>query len=151
DLAHLRNKQGRFEETLKLYDSILALDYHFKDALALRQETDKRLQESAKSAGEAKSGLPMARVSPGILTGEHKIVDKDVRMVNQRCRVKREIGRGGMGIVYEAWDETLQRPVALKFLPMSLSANDSNDKNLQKFLNEARSAARLNHPNIVTI
>lgn len=63
-------------------------------------------------------------------------------------RVIREIGRGGMGIVYEAEQETLGRHVALKVLP-STAGVDSNC--LLRFRREARSLARLHHTNIVPV
>ena len=60
-----------------------------------------------------------------------------------------EIGRGGMGIVYRARDTRLDRIVALKRLPEGLRRH--HPRALQFFLREAQSAARLNHPNIVTV
>jgi serine/threonine protein kinase/Tfp pilus assembly protein PilF len=63
-------------------------------------------------------------------------------------RIVREIGRGGMGIVYEAEQESLGRHVALKVLPeRSLLA----PKQLQRFQREAQAAARLHHTNIVPV
>jgi len=67
-----------------------------------------------------------------------------------RFEVQREIGRGAMGIVYLALDPALQRPVAIKSLRLAGSATDLTPVQ-QRFLEEARAAARLNHPNIVTV
>jgi len=63
-------------------------------------------------------------------------------------RIERELGRGGMGVVFLARDERLDRAVALKVLPPSLAANPTVR---ERFLREARTAAQLSHPNIVPI
>src|SRR5262249_21119608 len=63
-------------------------------------------------------------------------------------RIVREIGRGGMGIVYEAVQESLGRHVALKVLPAHLR---SSSVYLQRFRREAQSAAKLHHTNIVPV
>jgi eukaryotic-like serine/threonine-protein kinase len=63
-------------------------------------------------------------------------------------RIVREIGRGGMGIVYEAVQLSLGRRVALKVLPFA-AAFDA--KQLQRFHNEAHAAAQLHHTNIVPV
>ena len=63
-------------------------------------------------------------------------------------RIIREIGRGGMGVVYEAVQETLGRSVALKVMPQEYLANPTY---LKRFRREARSAARLHHSNIVPV
>ena len=62
--------------------------------------------------------------------------------------LEREIGRGGMGVVYRGMDVKLDRPVAVKVLPETLG--DVPDVR-ERFLREARTAARLSHPNIVPI
>lgn len=59
-----------------------------------------------------------------------------------------KLGEGGMGVVYKAMDITLQREVAIKFLPQLVTAGDEEKKRLKI---EAQSAGVLNHPNIATI
>jgi eukaryotic-like serine/threonine-protein kinase len=63
-------------------------------------------------------------------------------------RIDRQIGAGGMGEVYLAFDEKLKRKVALKILPAEFT---SNDERVKRFETEARVISSLNHPNIVTI
>ncbi|MDX1577523.1 MAG: serine/threonine-protein kinase, partial [Gemmatimonadota bacterium] len=63
-------------------------------------------------------------------------------------RLVREIGRGGMGVVYLAEDTRLGRPVALKALPPYLGIGERAKR---RFLSEARAIAALDHPNIATL
>jgi tRNA A-37 threonylcarbamoyl transferase component Bud32 len=62
--------------------------------------------------------------------------------------IHEEIGRGAMGVVYLAWDKVLDRAVALKKLRAGLL---DHPEALRRFYHEARSAARLNHPNIIAV
>ena len=65
-------------------------------------------------------------------------------------RVVRKLGQGGMGAVYEAVDESLQRYVALKVLHAT-NRSGADTKQIQRLLQEAIAQARVNHPNIVHI
>jgi predicted ATPase len=71
----------------------------------------------------------------------------DLPPIPSRYTLLAELGRGGMGVVYRAHDSLLDRPVAVKVL----SSANLNDDGRARLLREAQSAARLNHPNIVSV
>src|SRR6267378_221588 len=75
-----------------------------------------------------------SRFQPGDMLGAYKVLDL--------------VGRGGMGEVYRARDTRLKRDVAIKVLPRGLAGDRER---LSRFEQEARSAAALNHPNIISI
>ena len=70
------------------------------------------------------------------------------RALHGQLVVERELGRGGMGVVYLARDVMLDRAVAMKVLPPHLAAQEEMR---ERFLREARTAARLAHPNVVPV
>lgn len=63
-------------------------------------------------------------------------------------KILEKLGEGGMGVVYKAQDLKLDRPVAVKFLPEHLSASDESKA---RFTQEAKAAAALNNPNILSV
>lgn len=63
-------------------------------------------------------------------------------------QIFRRLGKGGMGIVYQARQLTLDRFVAIKFLSSHLA---ENEEYVQRFLREAQAAARLSHPHIISV
>src|SRR5579884_440609 len=69
---------------------------------------------------------------------------REAASVLGRYRLERRLGAGGFGIVWLAWDERLEREVALKVLPSERIVSG-------RFEREARAAARLNHPGIVVL
>ncbi|MBA4419870.1 MAG: hypothetical protein C0391_01855 [Anaerolinea sp.] len=73
---------------------------------------------------------------------------EEAPLLNNRYRLLQPIGRGGMAHIYAAHDQILDRPVAIKILKQSLSADPAFR---ERFHHEARAAANLSHPNIVTI
>jgi WD40 repeat protein len=95
------------------------------------------LMEKAKSPENATADQPSS--GPASPTSLRQLGD---------YRILREIGRGGMGVVYEADQQSLGRRVALKILPFSAT---QDAKKAARFRREARSAARLHHTNIVPV
>src|SRR5947207_7797225 len=65
-----------------------------------------------------------------------------------RYEIRSKIGAGGMGEVYLAQDTKLDRKVALKILPADVAAHPDR---MRRFVQEAKAASALNHPNIITI
>jgi tetratricopeptide (TPR) repeat protein len=129
-LARLLERQGNAQEALRLYEKVVAEQFDYRDVQQRITELWDRLSGTTQA-------LP-SREPAGIGT----------QAVPPRYRIIREVGRGGMGIVYQAEDDILQRPVAYKVLP---DAVRDDPKALEDFLREARIAAALHHPNIVTI
>src|SRR5258708_14434395 len=72
--------------------------------------------------------------------------------VGGRCRLGAELGRGAMGIVWHGRDELLDRQVAVKQIILAPMASDADARaRYQRTLREARMAARLSHPGLVTV
>jgi len=102
------------------------------DALGFVHQVVPQLRDQAKDATGERPKLP--DVQPVGSLGDFQIL--------------REIGRGGMGVVYEAEQISLGRRVALKVLPFAAMLDE---RQLKRFQNEARAAASLKHANIVSV
>ena len=68
-----------------------------------------------------------------------------------RYEIRRELGRGTMGVVYEAWDPELGRAIALKTVSAVALSKGERERYERRFQAEARAAARLSHPGIVVV
>jgi serine/threonine protein kinase len=110
----------------------------------LRREVETLVTSYERSANFIE--LPAFEVAPELVTN-----DKAGALVGKvigHYRIESLIGVGGMGEVYLGRDERLGRKAALKLLPDSLTTDETQ---LSRFKNEARSASALNHPNILTV
>ncbi|MBI3610488.1 MAG: protein kinase [Nitrospirae bacterium] len=128
NLALIYEKNREYQNALFLFEKILAENYNFKDVRE-RIETVKEGLRREKALSESPK------------TG-------DAGGTRGRYKLSQKLGQGGMGVVYLAEDSVLNRVVAYKVLPPSVR---DNPKVLEGFLQEARVAAAINHPNIVTI
>jgi serine/threonine-protein kinase len=68
-----------------------------------------------------------------------------------KYEIRREVGRGAMGVVYEGWDPMIARRVALKAVRRETLDRADADQMLERFRREAQAAGRLNHPNVVAV
>src|SRR6266436_5490116 len=120
------------------------LDEACHDDEGLRREVGSLLTSYERSENFIE--LPAFEVAPELVTNAKAgaLVGKLIG----HYRIESLIGVGGMGEVYLARDERLGRKAALKLLPDSLTTDETQ---LSRFKNEARSASALNHPNILTV
>src|SRR5919204_6476531 len=107
-------------------------------------DTDSRDQEHRLLASHDRTG---SFLETSALTAENA-VDPLIGRIVGGYRLEARIGAGGMGEVYKAHDTKLDRPVALKLLPVHLA--DDPDR-LRRFHAEARAVSSLNHPHILVI
>jgi len=95
---------------------------------------DSELQATVTGAGP--------RVAPGALSAGEQVA---------RYTVVGELGRGGMGVVYRAYDPELDRMVALKLLPVGAETDDASSAARDRLRREAQALAQLSHPNVVAV
>jgi serine/threonine protein kinase/WD40 repeat protein/Flp pilus assembly protein TadD len=118
-----------------------------------RPEVDDYARRYPQIASVLRHVLPALQVIGSSASGRLALLAESAADIHPEAplgdyRIVREIGRGGMGVVYQAVQISLGREVALKVLPFA-AAMDS--KQLQRFKNEAQAAAHLHHTNIVPV
>ena len=70
------------------------------------------------------------------------------KVFDRRYRIDKIVGIGGMAVVFEAYDQLMNRTVAVKMLKDEIN---NDQQAVKRFINESRAVAMLNHPNIVNI
>ncbi len=107
--------------------------------------------ETVKFCGECGAQLPLPQGHPPVVKETLQAPVRELTAgvtIAARYQVIEELGRGGMGIVYKARDIHLDRPVALKVLPAKKVADPERKR---RFVQEAKAASALNHPNIIHV
>jgi len=137
-LAVIYQEDGKSREAVEIYEKVMAFDYHFRDV-------EERLAETRALAGND-DPIAAANTNGGDVVGADRTPNS--RADDDRYQIVGELGRGGMGIVYKVQDTVLDRLVAFKVLPQALT---ENEQAISNFMREAQAAAKLNHPNIVTV
>src|SRR5262245_33718386 len=142
-------QQGRGVDRRALAEQHPEFAAELREFFALREQIDRLaapLREAALSGAAVGSPTPDPR-SSAPLPAPTATTSGDLGSIGE-FQLLREIGRGGMGVVYEAHQTSLNRRVALKVLPFAAALDP---KQLQRFQNEAQAAARLHHTNIVPV
>ncbi len=122
-LGLIAEAQGKYQQAYEIFKSVSSLDVNYLDA-------KERMQKLAHAVNKLKE------------------LEEKTSQPQKRYRLLELIGKGGMGAVYKAEDTVLNRIVALKLLKKEL---DLNKRAIERFLAEAKTAAKLSHPNIVII
>jgi serine/threonine protein kinase len=114
---------------------------------AIDAEVRALVDEAIAKVGTERSELP----GPVVERLEQRARVPDQRLVVGRYLLIGELGRGGMGVVYEAWDPGIERRVAIKTIEPDLVPEDERDEVIERFRRETKVVGRLHHPSIVTI
>jgi tRNA A-37 threonylcarbamoyl transferase component Bud32 len=132
-LAELLDEIGDWQRALAVLETL-------RDREPTYPEVASRIENLRKKLSGPSNSIDTASFSPP--AGATAFVAEN------RYEILEEIGRGGMGLVYKARDRRLGRVIALKRMPENLRDHPGA---VQLFLGEAQAAARMNHPNIVTL
>ena len=149
--ANVTPSQRRADDSLESLLGEVAGDYFDQMTNGQRPEIEDYAERYPEIAEQIRLAFPALQVvgdSRAGTAGQRTDIDLAGRTTLGDFRILHELGRGGMGVVYEAEQLSMGRKVALKVLPFAALAQE---KSLQRFRNEVRAAGALNHPSIVPI
>jgi eukaryotic-like serine/threonine-protein kinase len=142
----------RWQQVDKLLEQALEKEPSHRDAfLEGACKGDTALRHEVESLLEAHEQAGSLLSSPALAGSTHQRADLPQSMTGRNLghyQILSRLGEGGMGIVYKARDTHLDRFVAIKVLPPELVADPDRKR---RFVQEAKAASALNHPNIITI
>jgi tRNA A-37 threonylcarbamoyl transferase component Bud32/preprotein translocase subunit SecE len=139
DFALFCEQLGKYKESAEIYKELIDEFVTYKDVLERYRDVKEKLEKKI-YVPPVSTGQPIR--APGVtLTGEEELIDNTYQLI-------REIGRGGMSIVYEAEDIKLGKKVAIKKMKEEIRIIP---REKERFLREAKTVAQLHHPNIVDI
>jgi tetratricopeptide (TPR) repeat protein len=131
------------EEALVLYargETPGTLDAHLEGCAACRAVISTLLDGALSVTNLSEltlKSLEPVRLARGTLVGRHFVLE--------------HLGTGGMGVVYSAFDPTLERPLAIKILRLAANPGEGAEGAGARLLREAQAMARLSHPNVITV
>ncbi len=174
-LGTLLEKTGEIERATEIFEQVITEAYDYKDVKDRLNRLKRQVSDKAEKAEKASKMAASAAVShartaapqeasvrlsdagpsgAGTAAGDISPDGRtrlDIQSANKatgRYRLDKEVGAGGMGVVYRAMDTVLNRPVAYKMMPTDLKSHPEAAK---FFVDEARATAQLSHPNIVHV
>ncbi len=151
-LALAYEQLGKLDESREILYKIRTVNVGFRDVSERISNISSRISMAADAPQRtpASSGVPASAPADGASgnAAATRVMESVESTLGDRYTLEKELGRGGMGVVYLARDSQLDRPVALKFLG---SLIDSSEEYRERFVREARTAAKISHPNIISI
>jgi tetratricopeptide (TPR) repeat protein len=137
-MADCHSKLGEFADGIKLYDLILSFDFNYRDVLPLREL-------ALKDKSELKQ-IESHYEETGVIRDLLQLQEGDI--ISKRFKIEKEIGSGGMGKVYKAFDSELEETVAIKILFTQFGEYEDEKKNL---VNEIKIARKITHASVIKV
>ena len=148
-LALAYENLGKLESSREVLLKIRTVDVGYKEVEQKLSSVQSRISMAGVGQGAAAYVAEMPTMAtPAPDPNKSPVMSMVENSLKNRYELEKELGRGGMGVVYKARDTRLDRPVALKFLG---SLVDGSEEYRLRFEREARAAAQVSHPNILSI